>query len=171
MREATESAVDFARLVLRATVGGTMIAHGVRHARSLDGTARWFGSLGFEQPMLQARTSVVVEIGAGAALIAGLATPAASSAVIGTMAVAARTVHVPNGYFVINEGYEYVLAVAAASTTVAALGPGRYSVDAKLGRLGRLSGPWMGVASALVGLGGAAAQLATFWRPPASAEP
>jgi len=27
-----------------------MIAEGVRHGRTLDGTARWFGSIGFRQP-------------------------------------------------------------------------------------------------------------------------
>jgi putative oxidoreductase len=52
-----------------------MIAHGVKHARSLAGTARWLESIGFRKPRLQARLSAVVEIGAGAALIAGAATP------------------------------------------------------------------------------------------------
>src|SRR5690349_19162036 len=102
---------EISRLVLRSVVGSTMIAHGVRHGRSLEGTARWFGGIGFREPKLQARLSAAVEVGAGAALLAGAATPVASAAVVGTMAVAARTVHVQNGYFVIDEGYEYVLAL------------------------------------------------------------
>jgi len=84
---------DVASLVLRAAIGGTMVAHGIRHGRTLDGTAGWFGSIGFKQPRLQATASTVVEVGAGAALIAGVATPLAASAVVGTMAVAARSVH------------------------------------------------------------------------------
>jgi putative oxidoreductase len=81
-----------AQLMLRGALGGTMIAHGVRHARTLDGTARWFESIGFRPPRLQAQLSAAVEIGAGAALVAGAATPLAGSALVGTMAVAYRTV-------------------------------------------------------------------------------
>jgi putative oxidoreductase len=116
--------------------------------------------------MLQAKTSAVVEIGSGAALVVGAATPCAASAVIGTMAVAARSVHVPNGYFITSEGYEYVLTLATTATAVATLGAGRFSVDSRLGRFGRLAGPRIGLAAAAAGLAGAAAQLASFWRPP-----
>jgi uncharacterized membrane protein YphA (DoxX/SURF4 family) len=108
-RAVSARGIDTARLLLRAVVGGTMIAHGIRHARALNGTARWFGSIGFRQPELQARTSAAVEISAGAALLTGAATPAAAAAVIGTMAVAGRAVHLKNGYFIVDEGYEYVL--------------------------------------------------------------
>ncbi|MDT4951147.1 MAG: putative oxidoreductase, partial [Pseudonocardiales bacterium] len=31
-----------------------MIAHGLRHGRTLDGTAGWFESIGFKEPRLQA---------------------------------------------------------------------------------------------------------------------
>jgi putative oxidoreductase len=161
--------IELARLVLRLGVGGTMVAHGVRHARSLKGTAGWFESIGFERPELQARASAVVEVGAGAALAAGFATPVAAAAVIGTMAVAARTVHLPHGYFIVDEGYEYVLSLAAASAAAGALGAGDYSVDAKLGRLGRvgrLGGAWVGVATVALGLAAAAGQLSAFWRKP-----
>ena len=85
-----------------------MIAHGMRHARTLEGTAGWFGSIGFDKPELQAKASAAVEIGSGAALALGLATPLSASAVVGTMSVAYMSVHRPNGYFVIKEGWEYV---------------------------------------------------------------
>jgi putative oxidoreductase len=107
------SGPETARLLLRAVVGGAMIAHGIRHGRTLDGTAHWFGGIGFRQPDLQARMSAAVEIGAGGALLTGTATPIAAAAVIGTMAVAGRTVHMKNGYFIVDEGYEYVLSLAA----------------------------------------------------------
>jgi hypothetical protein len=57
--------VDAARLLLRGVVGGTMVAHGIRHGRTLEGTARWFSGIGFREPRLQARMSAAVEIGAG----------------------------------------------------------------------------------------------------------
>ncbi|MBB2939653.1 putative oxidoreductase [Amycolatopsis bartoniae] len=115
---------EAARLSLRGTVGATMIAHGVKHARSLKGTAGWFSSIGFRKPELQAAASAAGAIGAGTALIAGAVTPLAGAAVVGTMAVAARSVHVRNGFFVTSEGYEYVLDLAAASVALGALVPG-----------------------------------------------
>ena len=63
----------------------------------------------------------------------GTATPIAAAAVIGTMAVAGRAVHMKNGYFIVDEGYEYVLSLAAAAAATVALGPGAISVDSLLG--------------------------------------
>ncbi|MDQ2707759.1 MAG: hypothetical protein M3Z25_09045 [Actinomycetota bacterium] len=40
----------------------------------------------------------------GVALVLGAATPLAASAVVGTMAVAARTVHAPSGFFIVDDG-------------------------------------------------------------------
>jgi putative oxidoreductase len=160
---------ETARLLLRAVVGGTMIAHGIRHGRTLDGTARWFGGIGFRQPDLQARVSAALEIGAGGALLTGTATPLAAAAVIGTMAVAGRTVHLKNGYFIVDEGYEYVLSLAAAAAATAALGPGPISVDSLL-RADRFSGARAALFATGLGVAAAAAQLAVFWRPPRCAE-
>jgi putative oxidoreductase len=158
---------DVASLVLRAAIGGTLVAHGIRHGRTLDGTARWFGSIGFKQPRLQAAASAAVEVGAGAALIAGAGTPLAASAVVGTMTVAARSVHLPNGFFITGEGYEYVLNLSAASVALAALGPGAFSIDRLLGIDDKLSGPQRAALAAGLGLATAAAQLAAFWQRPA----
>jgi putative oxidoreductase len=157
---------DVASLVLRAAVGGTMVAHGVRHGRTLEGTARWFGSIGFKQPKLQAAASAAVEVGAGVALVAGAATPLAASAVVGTMAVAARSVHMPNGFFITGEGYEYVLNLSAASVALAAIGPGRLSVDHLLGLDTKLTGRQHAALAVGLGLAAAAGQLAAFWERP-----
>jgi putative oxidoreductase len=158
---------DVASLVLRAAIGGTMVAHGIRHGRTLDGTAGWFGSIGFRQPRLQATASTVVEVGAGAALIAGVATPLAASAVVGTMAVAARSVHLENGFFITAEGYEYVLNLSAASVALAAIGPGSLSVDRLLGIHDKLTPMQRAGLAVGIGLAAAAAQLAAFWERPA----
>ncbi|HEY1627323.1 MAG TPA: DoxX family protein [Trebonia sp.] len=161
-----QEAAGLAQILLRGVIGGTMIAHGLRHAQTLDGTAGWFGSIGFRQPRLQAQMSAAVEIGAGAGLAAGAATPLASSAVVGTLAVAYRSVHQPNGYFITAEGWEYVGFISAAAVALAALGPGPISIDHVLG-LDRIGKPWQRAALAAgLGIGGAAAQLAVFWRRP-----
>lgn len=157
---------EAARLLLRAAVGGTMIAHGVRHARSLDGTAQWFGSIGFRRPRLQARASAVVEVGAGAALVAGVGTPVAAAAVVGTMVVAARAVHRPNGFFITAEGWEYVMNLAVASVALAGLGPGRWSVDRVLRADRVVRGGRAAALAAALGVAGAAAQLTAFYKEP-----
>ncbi len=157
---------DCARLLLRGALGGTMIAHGRNHARSLDGTARWFESIGFREPRLQAQLSALVEIGSGAAILAGLATPLSASAVVGTMAVAIRTVHQPNGYFITQEGWEYTGFLATAAVALASLGSGRGSVDRLLGLDGIGTPARRAALAAGVGLAGAAAQLTAFWRRP-----
>jgi putative oxidoreductase len=159
--------VALTQLILRTALGGTMIAHGVRHGRTLDGTARWFESIGFRRPRLQARLSAAVEIAAGAAVAVGAATPLAGSAMVGTMAVAYRTVHRPNGYFVVAEGWEYVGFISAAAVALSALGPGRFSIDRLLG-LDRVGTPLSrAVVTAGLGIAGAAGQLAVFWSQPA----
>jgi putative oxidoreductase len=165
--------LDAARLVLRGAIGGTMLAHGIKHGRTLDSTAEWFGAIGFRQPKMQAAASAVVETGAGLAILAGAATPLSSAAVVGTMAVAARTVHVPNGFFITGEGYEYVMNLSAASVALAAIGPGSLSVDRMLGIHDPLGPLQRALLTAGVGLGAAALQLAAFWRPvkPELAEP
>lgn len=154
-----------ASLLLRTAIGGTMVAHGLKHGRSIDGTAGWFESIGFRRPRLQAQASAVVEVGAGTALLAGAATPFAAAAVVGTMGVAARAVHQRNGFFITAEGWEYVANLAAASVALAEIGPGAWSVDRRLGIDGTLSGLRGAGIAAGIGLLSAAAQLTTFHHP------
>jgi putative oxidoreductase len=82
------------------------------------------------------------------------------------MAVAARTGHVPNGFFITGEGYEYVLNLSAASVALASLGPGPLSVDRMLGVHDKLTHGQRAALTAGLGLGAAAAQLAPFWQAP-----
>ncbi|WP_375482665.1 DoxX family protein [uncultured Jatrophihabitans sp.] len=165
-RSSSSDPAELARLVLRCAVGGTFVAHGVRHGKSLEGTAGWFGSIGFREPRLQAQLSAAVEVGAGAAVLAGAATPLAASAVVGTMSVAYRTVHQPNGYFITGEGWEYVGFLSAAAIALSALGSGRFSVDRLLGWDEVGTPARRALVAAGLGIGGAAAQLAAFWTKP-----
>ncbi|HSY15996.1 MAG TPA: DoxX family protein [Jatrophihabitantaceae bacterium] len=167
-RRSAASGSGVARLLLRGSLGATMIAHGVRHGKSIEGTAGWFESIGFRSPKMQAMLSSGMEVGAGAALITGMATPLAASAVVGTMAVAGHTVHKPNGFFITDEGYEYVMVIGVAAVALGALGPGRLSVDRLLGLHDRGTGVGRAAFVAGLGLAGAAAQLKTFWRRPAA---
>jgi putative oxidoreductase len=160
--------IDIAALILRVTVGGTMIAHGWNHAFGggrLPGTARWFESIGLRPGRVHALLATLTELGAGLALVLGLATPLAAAGVVGTMLVALIANHLRNGFFIFRpgEGYEYVLNLTLAGFAIAALGGGAVSLDRVLGL--DVDG-WFGLLVALVaGGGGAALLLLVFWRP------
>jgi putative oxidoreductase len=159
-------AADTALLLVRATVGVTMMVHGYNHWRGggkIAGTARWFSGLGLRCGTLQAWMSVITELGAGLLLLAGLATPLACAAVISVMLIAGLLEHRKNGFFVFRDGYEYVLALSVVSLVLATLGPGRASLDDATGIA--VTG-WAGGGIALgVAVVATAGMLVTFYRP------
>lgn len=160
--------IDVAMLLLRLWLAAVMIAHGINHARSLEGTANWFASTGFRHAPLQARLSAVGELAIGAGLALGLLTSLAAAGLVATMLVAFWTIHRFAGFFVFHrpdEGYEYVLSLAVAATVLALVGPGAASLDAVLGLDTTLDG-WIGGVIVLGGVAAAALQLALSWRRP-----
>lgn len=158
--------ISLALLLLRVTIGATMVAHGVNHWRGggkIAGTAGWFESLGLRHGVLQAWASVVTEIGAGVLLILGLVTPLAAAAVVSVMLVAGLLAHRGNGFFVFKEGWEYVLVLGVSCVAIGLTGPGTISLDDALGIV--VDG-WLGGVVALgVGVVATALLLAATWRP------
>ena len=159
-------AIDVAFLILRVWAGVVMVAHGINHGRNLDGTARWFGRVGFRSPRLNAQLSFLNEIAIGIGLIVGFLTPIAAAGLAATMIVAFWSIHRFAGFFVFHrpdEGYEYVATLAVVALVIAIVGPGSISVDEALGI--DLAG---GLGAVIYGFGVlvAATQLAVFWRKP-----
>jgi len=160
--------IDLCATILRLSLGGTVLAHGVNHAfggGKLAGTARWFSSLGMRAARVHALLATVVEIGAGILLLLGALTSLACAAVVGTMGVALVANHWRNGFFIFRpgEGYEYVLMIAMTASALGALGAGRLSVDHALDL--SLSGGAGFLVAAGGGAFGAAGLLLTCWRP------
>ncbi|MFP3914038.1 MAG: DoxX family protein [Actinomycetota bacterium] len=159
---------DAVLLLLRVWLGVVFLAHGYHHARSLDGTTRWFASQGFGPARAFAAASAVGELAIGAGLAAGFLTSIAAGGVVAVAATAFWTIHRFAGFYVFrrpDEGWEYVATLAVAATAVAVLGPGRYSVDSALGWAGALDqGVGLGVIGGGVAL--AAVQLLVGWRRP-----
>lgn len=162
--------IDIASLVLRVSVGGTLVAHGWNHAfggGKIEGTSGWFESMGLRPGRLHALMATGTELGAGVLLLLGLLTPLAAAGAVGTMAVAFVTAHLRNGFFIFRpgQGYEYVVMIIMVACAVGALGGGAVSLDRAFGIEDALSG-WTGLAvTALAGGLGAALLLAAFWRP------
>ncbi len=157
--------VDIALLVVRIVFGVILAFHGFNKiAKGVDGTARWFASIGMRWPKQQAALAAGTEIIAGLAFAAGLFTPVVSAAIIGVMAVAYWVDHRGKGLFIFNDGWEYVLTISATALAVAIAGPGRISIDHALGT--DINGPLIGFIALAVGVLTATAQLAVSYRPP-----
>lgn len=167
------AAVDLALLLFRCGLGAVMLAHGYNHIYGggrIEGTAKWFGSMGMRPPLVQAWLASLTELGAGALLVFGLLTPFGGAGIVGVMVVAWAINHRGNGFFIFRpgEGWEYVMTLAICGVVIGALGPGEWSLDDAFGTVDDLTGTTGLLISALAGGVGAAVLLATCWRPPAS---
>ena len=123
-----------AALVLRVPLGITLAAHGAQKlfgwfgGYGLEGTGQWMASVGFEPGYLMALLAGSAEFFGGLALVLGALTRPAALVVAFTMAMA-MTVHLGNGLFVANNGYEFALSLLAAALALVFLGGGAGSVD------------------------------------------
>lgn len=126
--------------LLRAIVGGLFIGHGLQKLAGkfggdgIEGTAENFEYLGLRPGKLHATAAGAAEAGGGALLAAGALTPIASTLLTGTMITAIKTVHLSNGPWAGNSGYEYNLVLIAIVFALTDAGPGDWSLDAANGR-------------------------------------
>jgi putative oxidoreductase len=147
------------RLLLRLSVGGFFLGHGTQKlfgwfgGHGLDATAGGFEQMGLRPGKRHAIAAGAAEAGGGALLAAGLATPLAASAVTATMLTAIKTVHLKNGPWLSNGGYEYNVVLIAAALMLVEAGPGSLSLDAALGR--ERSGTGWTIAALAGGVAGA----------------
>ena len=147
------------KLILRATVGGYFVGHGLQKlagwfgGAGIEETGEFFESVGISPGRENAVLAGAAETGGGALLALGFLTPLASSALAGVMTNAIRNVHAKNGPWVTEGGFEHPAVVLAALAMLAESGPGPLSLDTKLGL--ELSGPV--VMALAVGAGAAAA--------------
>lgn len=127
-----------AALVLRIPVGLILAAHGAQKlfgwfgGYGLEGTAQWLASIGLAPGTLMALLAGGAEFFGGLALVLGLLTRPAALVSAFTMLVAIFAVHIGNGLFMANNGYEYALTLFAATAALAIQGGGRFSLDGAL---------------------------------------
>jgi putative oxidoreductase len=164
--KASGSTHDSAALLLRLIIGPMLMVHGYNKVfgkGGLQGTTRWFDSLGLKPPHVHARMAAATELGAGSMITMGAASPLPAAAAIGLMVTAARTDHRGKGFFMFRNGWEYVGVVGAVSAVMAFIGPGRFSVDSWLGR--PRSGVKAAVFAAVLGVVSALGLLASSYHP------
>jgi putative oxidoreductase len=131
---------SIASTILRITLGGVILPHG------LQKTFGWFGGYGFRGtmgfftdtlgiPWLVALLVIAAESIGALFLILGFATRLCSAAMIVVMLGAVFMAHLDYGFFMNwfgaqkGEGFEYHLLVIGMALTLTIAGAGRFSVD------------------------------------------
>ncbi|WP_277758725.1 DoxX family protein [Pseudomonas sp. A34-9] len=121
--------------ILRIAVGVIFAAHGSQKlfglfgGYGLAGTAQYMDSLGLHPGYVMATLAGGTEFFAGLALIIGLLVRPAALGLTFLSLVAIFTVHISNGLFMANNGYEFALALLGGSLAVLIEGAGKLSVD------------------------------------------
>jgi putative oxidoreductase len=127
------------RLLLRVTIGGYFVGHGLQKLAGwfggpgLESAGRHFESVGLRPGRRMATAASATEVVGGTLLVLGLATPAAAAGLSGVMVSAIRHVHGPKGPWNAQGGYELNAVLLAALGALVEAGPGRLSLDHALG--------------------------------------
>jgi putative oxidoreductase len=130
--------MNLGRLIARATIGGLFVGHGTQKlfgwfdGPGLDGAGQMMHSVDLRPGRRHAIAAGTAETAGGALLALGALMPVAGSLITGVMATAIRRVHYSKGLWNMDGGYEYNLALIAATTALVECGPGSPSVDRAL---------------------------------------
>lgn len=135
LRKITQSNDSFSQLALRIPIGIILMAHGAQKlfgwfgGYGLEGVGGWMESIGLSPGILMAFLAGSAEFFGGLFIVLGLLIrPSAFVAGI-TMVVAILVVHLEKGLFVSNGGYEFGLALLAATVSLMISGSGAVSLD------------------------------------------
>lgn len=147
-----------ALLAARIILGLGLFAHGAQKlfgwfgGYGIKGTGGFFESIGFKPGPMFAVAAGLGEIGGGLLTVLGLGGPIGPALIIMVMLVAILTVHIGNGYWASNQGYELNASIIAAALALAFAGPGVYSLDTALGIDAIWTDPirWIAIGAAVV---------------------
>lgn len=129
---------DWALFFLRLGVGIIFAAHGLQKLAGafggpgIPGVTEMMKGLGFTSPLVWAWILAVSETLGGIFLFLGIL-PRFSAAVIAVvMIVAIMKVHLPNGFFMSQKGFEYQFLILMVCLSIIIMGAGRFSAYNKL---------------------------------------
>lgn len=126
---------NYSSLLLRIPTGIIFIAHGAQKlfgafgGYGLEGTGQWMASIGLEPGYFMALAAGSAEFFGGLAILIGLLTRPSALILAITMLVAIFSVHISNGLFMSNNGYEFGLSLLAISIALTITGGGAFSLD------------------------------------------
>jgi putative oxidoreductase len=131
-RKGGNEMMDLGLLLIRLVVGLTFVGHGAQKlfgwfgGYGLKGTGGWMESIGLKPGVTMAFLAGLSELLGGALFAAGVYTWVGAVLITVTMLVAIVKVHLKNGFWLTQNGYEYNLTVIAVVVGVALIGPGAY---------------------------------------------
>lgn len=122
---------DIIALIARIGLGAIFIAHGWQKFNewTIAGTTDSFAQMGVPAADIAAPAATFIELIGGALLILGALTPLVGILLAANVIGALVIVHLTPTPFVDQGGWELVAALAAGTLLLAAMGPGRFSVD------------------------------------------
>jgi len=130
------SSSPFALLFIRLALGIVFIMHGYDKlfVAGIENTASFFERLNIPLPYLNAQLVSNLEFFGGILLVLGLLTRPLALMFMADMLVALFTVHLKNGFWTRDGGYEFVLVLAIVSLALVFSGAGSFSLDRLLFR-------------------------------------
>lgn len=116
--------------VFRVVLGLVVAAHGLQKAMDPSVFQQHLVQMHFPLPSVMTYLTIAGELFGGLGLAVGLLTPIAAFGVSCVMFVAIAAVHLKNGVFAANGGFEYPLILLVSSLWFMAAGAGPWSIDA-----------------------------------------
>jgi putative oxidoreductase len=147
--------MSYGILLLRLVVGVAFVGHGTQKlfgwfgGYGPQGTGGFFASKGYRAPVLMAVAAGLGEAAGGTLLAFGFATPLAAALLATVMINAIASVTFKRAFML---GSELELIYLTIALSLAAIGPGRFSIDRAIGWDDNISGVWWGVAALGVAL-------------------
>lgn len=126
-----EPTVGLGLLLLRVVAGVVFFMHGWQKLvdNGISQTQTGFDGMGAPLPEITAVIVTFVELIGGIALILGALTQIAGILLAIDMVSALFIVHIENGIFVANMGYELVFLLGGAALALVLTGPGPFAID------------------------------------------
>jgi putative oxidoreductase len=147
--------MSYGILLLRVLVGLAFVGHGTQKlfgwfgGYGPKGTGGFFASQGYRAGVLMAVAAGLCEAGGGTLLALGLATPLAGVLLATVMINAIGAVTLKKAFML---GSELEIAYLTIAVSLAASGPGRFSIDRAIGWDDNISGVWWGIAALVAAL-------------------
>jgi putative oxidoreductase len=142
--------MSYGILLLRVVVGLAFVGHGTQKlfgwfgGYGPKGTGGFFASQGYRAGVLMAVAAGLCETVGGTLLALGFATPLAGALLAIVMLNAIGSVTLKKGFML---GSELEIAYLTTAVALAAIGPGRFSIDRAIGWDDNISGAWWGIAA------------------------
>jgi putative oxidoreductase len=141
--------MSYGVLLVRLVIGVAFVGHGTQKlfgwfgGYGPKGTGGFFASQGYRAGVLMAVAAGLSEAGGGTLLALGFATPLAGALLAIVMINAIGSVTFKKGFML---GSELEIAYLTIAVSLAAIGPGRFSLDRAIGWEDNISGLWWGIA-------------------------